>query len=442
MKKNALPYLVLAAVMASSSVPSVYAEETVNDTVSAQRPEDAADTETPSDAPETDATESDDNANTEPSTPEGDGEHNQEQESGKEETPENPAVETPEETPVVPPVEGGEETAAPSEDVKDEEEKQEEVKEEETEEEKPVLSLTAVDSTSTISVRIHMDYPLTKETVEKQNIQMSVSNSYTREEVPASFSYTYLDETGNECGDDDLVTAIDIVASDLPAGTADSVYRIAVTDDGYRTYTYNELSLEEYAKIITIGTKESTFTLGDVNGDGSVNQEDQQLVEAALDTDNDAYDLNKDGTVNIVDISYVNRGMMVQGTGKAVAQNGAMVSRAIVQNIDVDKTDLSEVEIADDKNIADLFTETESITFSKKDSGEISPEAPLEIPIAFNEGVAMSEVQIATPANGGIEYFNLVLEVEEDGKVVTETIPYGKLTVAARSARDAKTYWW
>lgn len=271
---------------------------------------------------------------------------------------------------------------------------------------------------------------------------MSVSNSYTREEVPASISYTYLDETGNECGDDDLVTAIDIVASDLPAGTADSVYRIAVTGDGYRTYTYNELSLEEYAKIITIGTKESTFTLGDVNGDGSVNQEDQQLVEAALDTDNDAYDLNKDSTVNIVDISYVNRGMMVQGTGKAVAQNGAMVSRAIVQNIDVDKTDLSEVEIADDKNIADLFTETEAITFSKKDSGEISPEAPLEIPIAFNEGVTMSEVQIATPANGGIEYFNLVLEVEEDSKVVTETIPYGKLTVAARSARDAKTYWW
>lgn len=152
------------------------------------------------------------------------------------------------------------------------------------------------------------------------------------------------------------------------------------------TVTANELSLEEYAKIITIGTKESTFTLGDVNGDGSVNQEDQQLVEAALGTDNDAYDLNKDGTVNIVDISYVNRGMMVQGTDKAVAQNGAMLSRAIVQNIDVDKTDLSEAEIADDKNIADLFTETEAITFSKKDSGEISPEAPLEIPIAFNEG--------------------------------------------------------
>ena len=46
MNKNALHCLVLAAVMASSSVPSVYAEETVNDTVSAQGPEDAADTET------------------------------------------------------------------------------------------------------------------------------------------------------------------------------------------------------------------------------------------------------------------------------------------------------------------------------------------------------------------------------------------------------------
>lgn len=225
MKRNALPCLVLAAVMASSSVPSVYAEETVNDTVSAQGPEDAADTETPSDAPETDATGSDDNTNHAPSTPEGDGEQNQDHE--KEDTTEVPSVETPEETPVVPPAEEGEGTTAPSDDVKDEEEKQEaekeEVKEEETEEEKTVLSLTAVDSTSTISVRIHMDYPLTKETVEKQNIQMSVSNAYTREEVPASISIAYLDETGNECGNDDLVAAIDIVASDLPAGTADSV---------------------------------------------------------------------------------------------------------------------------------------------------------------------------------------------------------------------------
>ena len=105
MKRNALPCLVLAAVMASSSVPSVYAEETVNDTVSAQGPEDAADTETPSDAPETDATGSDDNTNHAPSTPEGDGEQNQDHE--KEDTIEVPSVETPEETPVVPPIEEG-----------------------------------------------------------------------------------------------------------------------------------------------------------------------------------------------------------------------------------------------------------------------------------------------------------------------------------------------
>ena len=145
MKRNALPCLVLAAVMASSSVPSVYAEETVNDTVSAQGPEDAADTETPSDAPETDATGSDDNTNHAPSTPEGDGKQNQDHE--KEDTTEVPSVETPEETPVVPPAEEGEGTTVPSDDVKDEEEKQEEaeekeeVKEEETEEEKTVLSL-------------------------------------------------------------------------------------------------------------------------------------------------------------------------------------------------------------------------------------------------------------------------------------------------------------
>ena len=120
--------------------PVFMPKKTVNDTVSAQGPEDAADTETPSDAPETDATGSDDNTNHAPSTPEGDGKQNQDHE--KEDTTEVPSVETPEETPVVPPAEEGEGTTVPSDDVKDEEEKQEEaeekeeVKEEETEEER------------------------------------------------------------------------------------------------------------------------------------------------------------------------------------------------------------------------------------------------------------------------------------------------------------------
>lgn len=423
MKKNALPCLVLAAVMASSSLPSVYAEETANDGVSTPGSENTVDTEEP---PVTAPAEPEDDM---PSVPPAADEEtgSSEQESEQEELPpeDQPEQEEPEE----------EVTEEPSAGV-EEEITEEEITEEETE--KPAISLTAIDSTSTISVRIHMDYPLTRETVEKQHIQMSVSSAVTHEEVPASISYTYLDETGNTCGSNDLVAAIDIVASDLPAGTDDSLYRIDVTGDGYRTYTYRELSLKEYAKIITIGTKESTFTLGDVNDDGIVDHVDQAQVESALGTENDHCDLNKDGTVNIVDIAYVNRGMLVQGTGKAVAQNGAMVSSAIVENIDISESDFSDVEIPEDQSITDLFTEEEALTLRKKDHTEISPEAPLQIPISFNEGVAMSEVQIATPANGGVEYFNLILEVDEDGKTVTETIPYGKLTTAARSARDGE----
>ena len=419
MKRKALTCLVLAAVMASSSIPCAYAEETNNSVISAQEEEN-----TTGQPPSNDIEESTEETPKEEPPSETDGDQS---ESGEDTPLAPPAENTATEEPGLEDPALEDPSLLPSDQL-------ETPKESET---SPVL-LSEVESTSSITVRVLMDYPLTRETVEKQQITLSVYSAFDEAEVPASISYTYLDETGAVCADDDLVAAIDMVASDLPAGTEDSVYRITVTGDGYRTYTYRELSLAEYAKIITISPKESTFTLGDVNGDGQVDHTDQKQVQSALGTSDPTCDLNKDGTVNIIDISYVNRGLMVQGTGKAVAQNGAMVSAAIVKNIDTEEMDLSEIELPKEQTFCDLFTGETTVSVTKKDQETISADAPLEIPIAFQTGVAMSQVALSTPINGGIEQFNLVLEVEEDGKTVTETIPYEAIATLSRTARSSE----
>ena len=390
--------------MASSSLQGVYAEElSPNEIISSSDSSTSKETTTSEDE---DLSQTEDNKEDSSSQSESDSAFREEE--IKENNKENEAL--PEEEP--------------------EEEPKEELKTEEMEkeEEKETVYLSSVESTSSITVRIRMDYPLTKETVEKQNIKMTVSSANGKTLASPNISYKHVDKYGNECGQNDIVAAIDIVAHSLPAGSADDIYTVTVTGDGYRTYTYRQLSLEKYSKIVTIGTKESTFTLGDVNNDGTVNSRDQEEMQSTLGTTNADYDINKDGKVNIIDLYYVNRGIMVQGTGMAVAQNGSMVAQAVINNIDTAETDLSNVEISDGKSLSDLFTAEEEVTLTKTDSEEISESSPLEIPISFTEPVEMSEIQISTPSNAGIEKFNLIVETENG----TETIPYENAVSMAR----------
>ncbi len=426
MKRNAIPCLVLAAIMAGSSMPCVYAEETNADIVSAQ--EDTQQSET-SETSETSSSAVEE----------------EQQEETKEQEPQEEQAEQAEQEGENPPnAQPDLGTASDAETESTEETEQTEATEAESMQQlnapQNVISKQSAQSTSSITVRVRMDYPLTKAQIEKQKIQMHVASAQTKEPVSANMTYTYLDENGMECASEDTVAAIDIVASDLPAGTPDDVYTIEVVGNGYRTYRYQELSLEQSAKILTIGTKESTFTFGDVNKDAQIDMADRAQIEQALGTNDTESDLNQDGTVNIIDLFYVNRAILVQGSGKTIAQNGAMVAQAVVNQLDEGEIDLSEVVIAEDKALSDLFVGTETVSISKTDQQEISEDAPLNIPIAFSEGIAMSEVQIATPANGGIENFNVVIEAEENGQIVQQTIPYQSLVPAAAkiSARDAE----
>ena len=210
MKKNALPCIVLAALMASSSLQGVYAEElSPNEIISSS---DSTASEETTASEDEDLSQTEDNKEDSSSQSESDSAFREEEIN--EDNKENEAL--PEEE--------------PKEELKTEEM--------EKEEEKETVYLSSVESTSSITVRIRMDYPLTKETVEKQNIKMTVSSANGKTLASPNISYKYVDKYGNECGQNDIVAAIDIVAHSLPAGSADDIYTVTVTGDGYRTYTY------------------------------------------------------------------------------------------------------------------------------------------------------------------------------------------------------------
>ncbi|MBM6828556.1 hypothetical protein H9X85_02770 [Anaerotignum lactatifermentans] len=177
MKKNALPCIILAAIMAAGSAPAVHGEElTASDVISSQETEHVSGDSWAEDESEAEASDK------------------------EEETDEN---EAPEAFPL--PEQG-------HEDGQEEEDQQKEAITEDVEEDTPELliedeeiltplALESVESTSTITVRVRMDYPMTKSAVQQQNISMEIAPASTGKQISPVISLTYLDENGDACGD-------------------------------------------------------------------------------------------------------------------------------------------------------------------------------------------------------------------------------------------------
>ena len=207
----------------------------------------------------------------------------------------------------------------------------------------------------------------------------------------------------------------------LPAGG----YRLEFTGTGYAAFAV-PVTLDRYAQHVTLGTGDGTFSLGDLDGDGRVTEADRSALAGALGSrvqaDLDAYDLNGDTEINIVDLAYVSH-----QTGAA---GEAQVSDTLCLSVPVElerlRTELAAVytEITEGTP-GDLFREnTEAVTFRRSNGGKIGEQAPLLLPIALTEPVETSEVHIVTPENGSQVLAGKLTVEAQDGSVEVYSFDY------------------
>lgn len=181
----------------------------------------------------------------------------------------------------------------------------------------------------------------------------------------------------------------------LPLGT----YSIEVVGSGYKTAKVNDIEIQNSSKRVLIGTTEntlviddkgteddkdditeqysSTFLMGDLDENNSINEADYEAVKSAIkNKSNDSkYDLNRDGKVDITDLSYVHSNM------------GKSQSEAIVKDTDLiinpDNVEISvegNVTVADGGDIKDILKDTNSVVALQSEE-EISESNPIKIPI-------------------------------------------------------------
>ena len=180
----------------------------------------------------------------------------------------------------------------------------------------------------------------------------------------------------------------------LPVG----IYSIEISGSGYVSTTVSNIEIQNTSKRVLLGTSDNVivlddkgtedtsddvkeeylgvFLVGDIDGNKSVNKDDYEALKSAIkngSTDS-KYDLNRDGKVDITDLTYVHQNMN-KSQAEAIIEDTDMILNP--ENINVTLNEKISVINGD---IKDILKDTDSVVILES-KAEISEDNPIEIPI-------------------------------------------------------------
>ncbi len=271
-----------------------------------------------------------------------------------------------------------------------------------------------------LEVTVNLDYPV-----------------YNLEEM--GLKAVVLDQSGKEIDSVKLTSvtrtegeACYAIFEDLPIGT----YKVELRGKNYKTYLSNEIELVKNEKHLIINAGNDTFTIGDINADGKIDDIDLSLMEQALQQEDSTYDLNGDKLVDIEDLAQLFWSKTTNGSVEIVSGK-RIITEDIVKTEEI-KTELEalnngEVEVKGE--IANLLTGNgeEIVVFER--TAPITEETPIKIPLVFAEKMPVSEISFEAPADCA-PTAGYVVYIDENGqeqKVSFTTVE----TLEARAGRAA-----
>ena len=231
----------------------------------------------------------------------------------------------------------------------------------------------------------------------------------------------------------------------LPVGT----YSIELSGEGYINTKVDNIEIQNTSKRILIGTSENKITIddnnseeylgnflvGDVTGDGKVDKEDyDKLKDVIGKTSESKYDLNRDGKVDITDLTYIHTNM------DKVQVNAIIEDTDIILNPESASIEIDSSKTTVDGDIKDILVDTDSIVGLMPNNNEsISEENPIEIPIVLNsktraigtvETISIQAPSENAPSSGEI--------LDENGNIIG-TFGKDNITTVASRVVDSQT---
>ena len=210
---------------------------------------------------------------------------------------------------------------------------------------------------------------------------------------------------GGELGGGQWPGYLDLTVKDLPQGN----YSLRFTGRGYVPCTV-DLTLEDCARYAILGTGDATFTLGDVDGSGQVDEADREALSAALGStkaaDLERYDLDGDGTIDIVDLAYVDRQLEAQGEAECLK------TALLDPPVDVDglAAKLAAAGTRVDGELENLFLDNgETVRLTGEN---------IQLEMDLDRTVELQQIQIVSPSGAGALQAGTVLAVDESGSEI------------------------
>lgn len=217
---------------------------------------------------------------------------------------------------------------------------------------------------------------------------------------------------GGDLGGGQWPGYIDLTFDQLPQGT----YTLRFQGTGYRTYE-QEIELSSYSQHLIVGTGDQTFTLGDINGDGRVDEADRTALSTALGGTEARYDLNGDGTVDIIDLSYIGRHLKAEGEAQLL--DTALLTPPLNTTAMEQSLSAAGIQVTSMNNqtasLADVIVQAQPVIVR-------SSQSTIDLPIDFGTSVEMQQLELTTPVGEGEIALGSAAVEYADG--VTETLPF------------------
>lgn len=248
-----------------------------------------------------------------------------------------------------------------------------------------------------ISMSIRFDSLDKLSDVENRNIEFTL---YQDERNLGSVSLNNIDnnnynikieENTSEYNNETYINSYYLIVENLPFGE----YQVEVSGDLHKTYLSEVLEIRDFSKHIEIGTGDSTFTFGDTNGDGVVDEKDSLDIQNAILGDDSSLDLSNDGQIDIMDLVLLEQNLITNSGAEILDTdllNANKFVDEIVLNEDIVVNHPSGANAMMDNNVQPVVFENINSTISNE---------PLDIPVSFIEPLEIETIEIITGVGKG-----------------------------------------